>query len=79
MPDDLDLGPNNYRIKGPDGRWRLRDDPKLARAAFFVSLAILGFIYWNKDALSAENLFWGVFIMAGCAGGFFKMWLRDTY
>lgn len=78
MPD-LELGPNDYRKKGPDGRWRVADDPKLARNMMVVALGILGFIYWNRMDLSPENLFFGAAIMGFCAGGMFAIWLKDVY
>lgn len=79
MPD-LDLGPDNYRKQDPrSGRWYVPDDPKVGMLVFFAALILLGVIYFNKDAVSAENLFWGVLIFAGAGGVGFYMWLKDIH
>jgi hypothetical protein len=78
MPD-LDLGPNDYRTKGPDGRWRIPDDPKLARNMMVVMVGVLGFVWWNIGALSPGNVFFGAAIPAFVAGIMLATWLKNVY
>lgn len=79
MPD-LDLGPNDYKIRDPrTGRWHLPDDPKLARNYLVVLIAVLGFIYLRRDEFGSDVLFGVAVLFSFCAGGLFAIWLKDRY
>lgn len=75
----LDLGPDDYRKRGNDGRWHLPDDPKLARLMFFAMLAVLVFIFLNRDVVSSAALFVGAAIPAAIGGIMFAIWLKNVY
>jgi hypothetical protein len=79
MPN-IELGPDDYRKQDArTGRWHVPDDPKLCRNMFFVGMAVLGFIYWNRDALEAWTLFGVTAMFAFSAGILFHAWLKDVY
>lgn len=75
----FDLGPNHYRKQDDKGRWQIPDDPKAARNMMFVMIAVLGFIHWNRDALTSDTLFWVAALFAFFAGGLFALWLKNRY
>lgn len=75
----IDLGPDDYKAKGPDGRWRVKDDPRILGAGFAVSLVVLGLIWWNRDALTSGTLFGVTAMFAVCVGGFFALLTKDRY
>jgi len=79
MPQ-IDLGPDDYRKRDPrTGRWQIPDDPKLARNYFFVIVAVLAFIFWNRTAVSSASLFGVTALFSWGAGIMFALWLKDRY
>lgn len=55
MPD-LQLGPDDYRKQDRDGRWYAPDDPKTLIIGILTTALMLGWIFWNRDALVADPL-----------------------
>jgi len=77
---NLDLGPNDYRVRDPKtGRWNFRDDPKLARNYLFVLIAVLIFIFVTRNDGTRESLFGITAMFSFVAGGMFSIWLKDRY
>jgi hypothetical protein len=77
MPD-LDLGPNDYKIRDPkSGRWRLPDDPKLARNYLVVLIAVLAFVFVYRQEMTADILFGVAAMFAFCAGIMLAVWLKN--
>lgn len=76
-PTDLDLDINEYKVRGEDGKYRLRPDRGLNRIG---SIAMLGFLGWLYIAYLQDILPWYGFLfivfMAFAAGGLFTMSLK---
>lgn len=60
MPE-IELPPGKYR-------WRRPLSKPLAWTFVVLDLALLTALYWNRAALSGDNLFFGAVILAGSAG-----------
>lgn len=76
---DFDLGPNDYRKQNPrTGRWRLPDDRKLCRNMFFVSIAMLLYVFVEKDQIATWTLFGCAAIFSFAGGIMFAIWLKDV-
>lgn len=78
----MDLDPGDYRERKPKGwRWRLPwshpDDAKMQFGMLLASAGALGFIYWNRDALTSGTLFGGAVVFAFVAGIMFALVFRD--
>lgn len=79
MPD-IDLGPNDYKIRDPKtGRWHLPDDPKLARNYLVVLVGVMAFIFITRDGYGTDVLFGVSAMFAFCAGIMFAVWLKNRY
>lgn len=79
MPD-IDLEPHEFGER--DRRTGKSKRPMSKRAArnwFLFATAILAFIWWNADELSATTLFGITAMIAFFAGVFAAEWLRDWY
>lgn len=75
----LDLGPNNYRKRNPrTGKWRIGEDPKLARNMMFLAIGILIWIFVIRDTLTSGTLFGGAAMFAFGAGIMLAIWLKDV-
>jgi hypothetical protein len=74
---DLELGPDDYRVRSKNGRWVPRDDWRLV---LFAGIPMLGFwivwAWWNRAELDLVLIVTLVGMCSfgiGCfAGGFFK-------
>ncbi len=76
-PTEIDLDINEYKVRGDDGKYRLRPDRGLNRIG---SIATLGFLGWLYIAYLQDILPWYGFLfivfMAFAAGGLFTMSLK---
>lgn len=57
MSKNLDLGPDDYRKQDRDGHWVTPDDPKALAIGIATTALMLGWIFWNRQALAADP-FW---------------------
>jgi hypothetical protein len=78
MPD-IELRPDDYKFKGKDGRWKVRDDRRVLLAGLLFALVLLGLIWWNREALSSGILFGVSAVFAASAGIFFALLTKDIY
>lgn len=79
MTRNLDLGPNDYRKQDArTGRWRLPDDPKIARWGVLAMAAVLAYVFFYRDELSTLTLFGGAAMPAFAGGILFAIWLKDV-
>lgn len=73
---DIDLGPNDYRIRGARQAHDAPEGRRLAMFGFFAALCIVAFIFLNRDELTSGTLF-GVSCMFSFAGGLlFADWVK---
>jgi hypothetical protein len=80
MPD-IDMKPDDYRVRGKDGRWFRRDDKRYLVVGLLMSGLILGAAYWYRNALAVDpTVFFGLTAIGGiCAGIFLGNLLKDIY
>ena len=79
MPD-IDLGPNDYKIRDPrTGRWHVPANPKLAGALGLVVVGVLIFLFFRRDEMTSETMFGVVTMFAFFAGGLLGLWARKSY
>lgn len=78
MPD-LDLKPDDYRVKGPQGRWFQRDDKRFIAGWLIFDLIMLGVVWWYRDSLSADVLFWSAAFLGAMTGIAFALLTKDIY
>lgn len=78
MPD-FDLKPDDYKVRGKDGRWFRRDDKRYLLIGLVMCAAALIFVFWNRDGFSPSILFGVTAVFACCAGIFIGNLLKDVY
>lgn len=80
MPE-LDLEPHEYSRPDPRTGKMVRDfSPKWARNWFLFCVALLIWVFWNKDGFHSVGLVFGLAAFWAFLGGaFFHHWLKDRY
>lgn len=79
MPD-LDMKPDDYRVRGKDGRWFRRDDKRYLIVGLVMSIGLLTWIYLNRDAIEDKGLLvLGAALFGTSAGIFIGNLLKDVY
>lgn len=70
MPD-IDLPPSKYR-------WRRPLSKPLAWGFVAVGLVMLALLFWNREAISRDNLVIGASLVAACVGVLLGNLLKDV-
>ena len=51
----IDLGPDDYKTQGPDGRWRIPDDPRVLIFGLVLDAVLLIALYIYRDVGSSST------------------------
>lgn len=79
MPD-LDLGPNDYKLRDPKtGRWQSPANPKLVAVYFVILVAGLVFVFVTRNEGTRESLFGITALLSIFAGLALGLSIRKTY
>jgi len=79
MPD-LDLDPHEYAERDPStGRLKREMSPRWFAGWMCVGLVMLGWAWWNRDAISTDALFGFVVVVSIPTGMCLFGMLKDIY
>lgn len=82
MPD-LDLGPDDYRVRDPkSGRWFQRDSKPALLGIAAMCFGLIAFIWLVRDQISADSngmLIFVVMMVGGAGGAALALAFKDVY
>jgi hypothetical protein len=73
---DLQLGPDDYKVRTKRGNWVRRDAAYMIPIAAVMCGGIIGYVWWHRDEMSLAVLFGFAIVMAVAFGMILGAWLK---
>lgn len=75
MPN-LELGPDDYKVRTKRGNWGRRDAGYMIPIAFFICGGIIAYVWWHRAEAALAIIFAFSIVMAVAFGMILGSWLK---